>query len=171
MKLIRPFTLIVILFTSFSINADVNLKNGLFEQCRKRALQLRPGQIVKVEFKIEYDMQVYEFDIRDQNNQDWEIECAAATGEIVEIEEEVYGVSAPRFAEQMTIGYNEAKQKALALYPGEMLEMEYEIEEDGVPVYEFDIQQANGEIIKIEINAMSGEPHDLSRELWQIGYE
>ena len=149
MKLIRPYTLIAILITSFSVNADVNFKNGLFEQCRKRALQLRPGQIIKVEFKIEYDMQVYEFDIRDQNNHDWDIECAAATGEIIEIEEEVYGGGDSRFAERMTIGYREAKQKALALYPGEILEVEYEIEEDGVPVYEFDIQQVNGETVKI----------------------
>lgn len=170
MKLIRPLTLIVTLFTSFSVNADVNL-NGLFEQCRKQALQLRPGQVIKVEFKLQYGMQVYEFDIRDQDNQDWDIECAAATGEIIEIEEEVYGVSDSRFTKQMTVEYGEARQKALSLYPGEILEMEYEIEEDGLPVYEFDIQQVNGEIIKIEINAKSGEAHEQSRELWQIGYE
>ena len=71
----------------------------------------------------------------------------------------------------MNIGYNEAKNKALTQYPGEIIEIEYELEQDGLAVYEFDILQASGREMKIEINARNGELHETSIEIWQVGYE
>ncbi|MEQ8290175.1 MAG: PepSY domain-containing protein [Gammaproteobacteria bacterium] len=147
------------------------IKHDRFEECREQALALRPGLIIKVEMKIEDDAEVYEFNIRDIENRDWDIECAAATGQIIEIEEEVYGINDPRFSEQMKIDYARAKEIALQFYPGEILEVEYEIEESGLAVYEFDIWQATDEVIKLEVNSRTGEIHEFSRELWQIGYE
>ena len=142
-----------------------------FETCREKATTLRPGQVIKVELKQEDGNEIYEFDIRDEQNRDWDIECAADSGEIVEIEEEIFGVNDPRFSAQMNIGYNEAKNKALAQYPGEIIEIEYELEQDGLAVYEFDILQASGREMKIEINARNGELHETSIEIWQVGYE
>lgn len=142
-----------------------------FETCREKATALRPGQVIKVELKEEQGEEIYEFDIRDEQNRDWDIECAADSGEIVEIEEEVFGVNDPRFSAQMKIGYREAKNKALAHYPGEIIEIEYELEQDGLAVYEFDILQSSGREMKIEINARNGELHETSIEIWQVGYE
>jgi len=42
---------------------------------------------------------------------------------------------------------------ALQKYDGEILEVEFEVEESGLPVYEFDIKLKSGDIIKMEINA------------------
>lgn len=164
--------ILALIFSMTAANAAATTtRPGAFEQCREQATALRPGQVIKVELKQEDGVDVYEFDIRDDENRDWDIECAAATGEIVEIEEEIFGVNDPRFIEQMKIGYSEAKAIALELYPGEIIEMEYEIEESGLAVYEFDILQASGQGVKVEINARTGEKHDTSIEIWQVGYE
>ena len=151
--------------------ADTVTKSGAFEQCREKATALRPGQVIKVELKQEEGVEIYEFDIRDEENHDWDIECSAASGEIVEIEEEIFGINDPRFSEQMKIGYSKAKAIALENYPGEIIEIEYELEDSGLAVYEFDILQASGREMKIEINARNGELHETSVEMWQVGYE
>ena len=161
----------VFFFITNAIAGETNRRPGAFEQCREKATMLRPGQVIKVELKQEDGKDIYEFDIRDNENRDWDIECAAGSGEIVEIEEEIFGVNDPRFSEQMKVGYSEAKAIALALYPGEIIEIEYELEESGLAVYEFDILQASGREIKLEINARNGEKHESSVELWQVGYE
>lgn len=164
----------VIIFTVLTSNTSAEKtgnESGAFEQCREKAMALRPGQVIKVELKQENDKDVYEFDIRDEENRDWDIECAAASGEIVEIEEEIFGVNDPRFREQMKIGYSEAKAIALKQYPGEIIEIEYELEASGLAVFEFDILQASGREMKLEINARTGELHESSIEIWQVGYE
>ncbi|MEM7468169.1 MAG: PepSY domain-containing protein [Pseudomonadota bacterium] len=158
-------------FSALNCPAQTAHKSGSFEQCREKATALRPGQVIKVELKREADVEVYEFDIRDAKNRDWDIECVAATGELIELEEEVFGVSDPRFSEQMNIDFAEAKAIAHKLYPGEIIEVEYELEESGLAVYEFDIKQASGREIKLEINARTGEEHEASTELWQVGFE
>jgi len=161
----------LLLVSSMAAAEDGMVKTGQFEQCRAKALALHPGRIVKVEMKIEANDQLYEFDIRDQDNRDWDIECNAMTAEIVEVEEEIYGINDPRFSEQMKVDYTRAKSIALQAYPGKIVEMEYEIEDSGLAVYEFDIKQANGDEIKLEINARTGEIMEVDLELWQIGYE
>ncbi len=146
-------------------------KQGLFEECRTEATTLKPGKVIKVEMKIQQGREVYEFDIRDQDNRDWDIECDSVTGELVEIEEEVYGVNDARFIEKMSVSYTQAKELVLNAYPGEIIEMEYEIEEDGTAVYEFDIRTTTGEDMKVEIDASTGKIHEANREVWQIGFE
>ena len=71
----------------------------------------------------------------------------------------------------MKISLEEAKTVALSKYPGEIIEIEYEIEEDGLAVYEFDINTDEGKEMKVEINATTGAIHEETLEIWQIGYE
>jgi len=141
------------------------------EKCRSIVLDVKPGAIIKVELKIENNEHVYEFDVRDDENRDWDLECHAKNPEIIEIEEEVFGTADKRFVDYMRIGLNDAKAIALKHYPGEIIEVEYELEESGVAVYEFDINTDAGKEMKIEIDAASGALHEVTEELWQIGYE
>ena len=142
-----------------------------YQQCEKSALQLKNGQIIKVEFKQEDDQPVYEFDIRTPNGRDWDIECAANTNEIIEIEEEVSSVLHPLFAKQKQISEKQARAIALAAWPGDIIEIEYEIEQDGTASYEFDIDTYQGAEMKVEVDANSGNISEQNEEFWQVGYE
>ena len=52
------------------------------------------------------------------------------------------------------------------------METEFEIEADGRASYEFDIKKADGQEVKIEIDAETGKiAEDDEKELYQIGQE
>lgn len=161
------------LFFSSALYAnDYSPGNVHFERCLQQAMKTKAGIVIKVEMKQEQNESlIYEFDIRDENNKDWDIECDANQAKIIEIEEEVFSPKNEKFSKNMKVDLARAKSIALKRHPGEIIEVEYEIESDGLAVYEFDINADSGEEIKIEINATSGEIHEENRELWQIGYE
>ncbi|MEM7027002.1 MAG: PepSY domain-containing protein [Pseudomonadota bacterium] len=164
------FFLFLILALSLRVEADP-FNDNEFEDCLRAVYDKINGRIIKVEMKREGNLSIYEFDIRDTENRDWDIECDALKPEIIEMEREVYSVSAELFSKRQKIDYHQAKSKVIELYDGEILEIEFEVEESGLPVYEFDIKLQSGEIIKVEINAETGELHEYSREIWQIGFE
>lgn len=162
----------VFMFVSFVGRAEepaTDHKN--FEVCMTKVIKEKPGNVIKVELKEEGDKLIYEFDIRDEKNNDWDIECDRDSAEIIEIEEEVFNPLDQRFTKMKKIDLDAAKATALRAYPGEIIEVEYEIENDGLAVYELDIDTTRGEEIKLEVNATTGEIHEVNRELWQIGYE
>ena len=174
MKTILKTAILFLLIFSPIVHADDNeyaYGNKHFENCLKVVMETKPGIVIKVEMKIEDDMSVYEFDIRDEDNQDWDVECDADTGKVIEIEREMFGPQHQDFSKHMKINLAEAKAIALAKYPGEIIEIEYEIEEDGLAVYEFDINADDGREMKVEINAATGAIHEETEEIWQIGYE
>lgn len=142
-----------------------------FESCLDAAMQRQPGMVIKVEMKQERGAPVYEFNIRDKEARDWDVECHADTGEIIEVEREVTTPLHPDFQVNLQFDESTARERALAEYEGDIVEAEYEIEADGRAVYEFDIRQPDGTEMKIEIDAATGEVHEANREFWQIGYE
>ncbi|OUR72631.1 peptidase [Methylophaga sp. 41_12_T18] len=142
-----------------------------FEACMKAALEERPGQIVKVEMKNEQGAHVYEFDIRGTDGADWDVECHAHRGLITEVEREVDNVNHPLFKAKVKVSEKDARDIALAIYPGEITEVEYEIEPNGQASYEFDIDTTLGHEVKVEVDATSGEIVEANREIWQIGLE
>lgn len=142
-----------------------------FEACMKAALEERPGEIVKVEMKNEEGAHVYEFDIRGNDGSDWDVECHAHRGLIAEVEREVENVNHPLFKAKAKVNEADARATALAIYPGEITEVEYEIEPNGAASYEFDIDTAIGHEMKVEVDATSGEIVEANREIWQIGLE
>lgn len=142
-----------------------------FEACMKAALEERPGQIVKVEMKNEEGAHVYEFDIRGNDGSDWDIECNAHRGLVAEVEREVDSANHPLFKAKVKVSEKAARETALAIYPGEITEVEYEIEPNGAASYEFDIDTTIGHEMKVEVDATSGEIVEANRETWQIGLE
>lgn len=145
--------------------------SAAYQACEVQALSVRPGKVIKVEFKSENSMPVYEFDIRAEDSRDWDVECHAETTEIIEIEEEVPSVLHPAFKSRKQISEAEARAIALDRFPGDILEIEYEIEPDGAASYEFDIHTYKGIEMKVEIDATSGEIVEENHEHWQEGYE
>ncbi|MDP1659839.1 MAG: PepSY domain-containing protein [Methylotenera sp.] len=139
-------------------------------KCVKAALSKHDGKIVKVEFKSEKKSGVYEFDIESADGKAWDIECDAKTGKVTEIEEEVKADDA-RFIALAKVTEAEAKATALAAHPGTVVETEYELESDGKASYEFDIIEADGEEIKVEVDATTGKIVETSYEVYQIGKE
>jgi uncharacterized membrane protein YkoI len=115
---------------------------------------------------------MYEFDIRGTDGSDWDVECNAHRGLVSEVEQEVDNVNHPLFKAKAKVSEADARNTALAIYPGEVTEVEYEIESNGAATYEFDIDtMIDGQQMKVEVDAASGEIVEANRELWQIGLE
>lgn len=140
------------------------------EKCLSAALAAKPGNVVKVEYKLEDKVPVYEFDIETADGKAWDVECNSKTGKITEIEEEVANADAAAFKAKVKVSEADAKKTALAAFPGEVVETEFEIEPDGAASYEFDIKTKDGEM-KVEVDATSGKIVESSKELYQIGKE
>jgi uncharacterized membrane protein YkoI len=140
------------------------------EACEKTVLDKYPGKVVKVELKREKGVHVFEFDIQGAEKT-WDIECSGSTGKIVEVEEEVADAEAPAFKAKAKISLDDAKKIALKKYPGEVTEIEYEIESDGAASYELDIVGNDGKETKVEVDATSGNIVEANPELWQRGAE
>ena len=138
-------------------------------KCVKAALKAHDGKIVKMEMKSEGKKPVYEFDIESADGTSWDIECDVKSGKITEIEQEVKGDDAKFKAAKITEA--DAKITALKAYPGTIVETEYEIEPDGKLSYEFDILEADGEELKVEVDANSGLIVEHSYEVYQLGKE
>lgn len=141
------------------------------EQCLKAALATHAGEAVKVEYKLENGVPVYEFDVRSPDGTQWDIECDGNTGKIVEVEQEVSSADDPKFKAKRKVDEAAARKTALGAHPGTIEEVEYEIEPDGAASYEFDIRTARGTQMKVEVDATSGKIVEANEEFWQIGKE
>ena len=159
---------LLLLVSSYVLAAD---NPHQFEKCMRAAIEERPGEIVKVEMKNEQGAHVYEFDIRGTDGADWDVECGAHRGLITEVEREVDNVNHPMFKVKAKVSEADARKIALAIYPGEITEVEYEIEPDGAASYEFDIDTTLNQEMKVEVDATTGEIVEANREIWQIGLE
>jgi uncharacterized membrane protein YkoI len=141
------------------------------EHCLNAALAEKNGGVVKVELKTEGKIPTYEFDIETTDGKAWDIECNTETGKITEIEQEVASTEHPLFKAKMKIGVEEARKVALAAHPGDVVQLEYEIESNGDASYEFDIKGKDGKEMKVEVDASSGKIVEANGEIYQIGKE
>ena len=139
-------------------------------KCLKGALKAHDGKVVKLEFKTEKKVAVYEFDIEMPDGKSWEVECTVEKSILTEIEEEVKADD-PRFVALAKISEEEAKTTALAEHPGFVTEVEYELESDGKASYEIDILEADGEEVKVEVDASTGKIVEVGYENYQMGAE
>lgn len=173
MKQLAMLTLVVGAFAATNIEAAETAfpksKAG-FEASLSAALKEKPGTVAKVEYKLENNVPVYEFDIQSPDGKAWDVEVSSKTGKVTEVEEEVANADAPAFKEKLKVTEADAKKTALAAFPGEVIETEYEIESDGAASYEFDIKTKDGEV-KVEVDAASGKIVEHSTEIYQIGKE
>jgi uncharacterized membrane protein YkoI len=139
-------------------------------KCVKAALSKHDGKIVKLEMKSESKQAVYEFDIESADGTAWDIECNVQTSKVTEVEQEVKADDA-KFVALAKVTEADAKATALAAHPGNVVETEYELEPNGKASYEFDIQEADGEEIKVEVDATSGKIVEVGYEVYQVGKE
>ena len=142
-----------------------------FEKCLNAALAVKPGEVIKVEAKIEKGIPVYEFDIVGPDGRAWDVECDGNTAKITEVEEEVPSADYASFKAKAKLSEAEARKIALEKYPGEVVELEYEIEPDGAASYEFDIRTKDGHEWKVEVDATTGKIVEANREYYQVGKE
>jgi len=141
------------------------------EQCLDAAYDRVPGHARKLEFKIEGDDPIYEFDIESINdNYTYNVECNAEEGYIIEIEKEV-GKDDPYFKKNAKVSIDKARENVLAIHPGKVMNEEREIGMDGTVTYEFDIQTIAGYEIKVDVDAVSGQIEEANFELYEIGIE
>jgi uncharacterized membrane protein YkoI len=150
--------------------SDFKPKAG-FEKCLKAALAAKPGQVIKVEAKTEKGVPVYEFDIVGADGRAWDVECDGNTAKITEIEQEVASADDPLFKAKLKVSEADARKIALDKYPGEIIEVEYEIEPDGAASYEFDIKTQGGKEWKVEVDATTGKIVEANIEHFQVGKE
>jgi len=161
------------LFSS-SVNAGHEtikyVKYDSLGKCVKAALSKHEGNIVKIEMKSEGKKPTYEFDVESADGTAWDIECDVKSSKITEVEQEVKADDA-KFVALAKVTEADAKATALTAHPGTVVETEYEIEPDGKASYEFDITEADGEEVKIEVDATTGKIVETSYEVYQIGKE
>jgi uncharacterized membrane protein YkoI len=153
-----------------SVQADH--RTGL-EDCLLAVKAIRAGDFVKVEYLGFADEggAAYEIELRDPDGKEWEFECSASTAKIIEIEQEVDSASHELFKRQAKVSEDDARKIALSLYPGEIEEVEYEIEANGAASYEFDIVDKYGVEFKVEVDAKTGDIVEVQIEQWEIGEE
>lgn len=145
---------------------------GKMETCMKAALAKHPGDVLTLEAEISKGKAQYEFDIKGKDGKEWEVECDAKSGKVIEEEQEVANADDPAFKSKAKITQDEAKKTALAKYPGEVVDSELSIESDGNPSYEFDIKTKDGKEMEVEVDAMTGKlAEDPEEEIYQIGAE
>ena len=151
---------------------DIKLYNIVkVEQCLEQAYDIVPGHARKLEFKIEGDDPIYEFDIESTNDGfTYNVECNAEEGLIVEIEKEVSAKNKD-FLKAAKVTIEQARANVLVIHPGEVLAEEREIGMDGSFTYEFDIQTKAGYEIKVDVDAITGKIEEASFELYEIGVE
>ncbi len=139
-------------------------------KCVKAALSKHEGKIVKLELKSEKHVPFYEFDIESADGTAWDVTCNVKTGKITEIEQEFKADDA-KFKALAKVSEADAKATALAAHPGTIAEIEYELESDGKASYEIDILEADGEEVKVEVDATTGKIAEVSYEVYQVGQE
>ena len=183
LKFSKYFIIPSVILIGFSVNSnnhpsdtadldDIKLYDIVkVEQCLDAAYDRIQGHARKLEFKIEGDDPVYEFDIdSSKDGFRYNVECNAEEGHIIEIEKEV-DENNPLFKEQAKVSIDQARVNVLAVHPGRVVSEEREIGMDGSLTYEFDIQTNVGYEIKVDVDAITGKIEEASFELYEIGME
>lgn len=158
----------VVIASAFALPAFAADKHtGRMETCMKAALAKHPGEVLSLEAEIEKGKPIYEFDIKGADGVEWEVECDAKSGKVFEEEIDVDPNSA-EYKAKAKVSMEDAKKTALAAYPGEVVSVEYELE-DGNPIYEFDIKGKNGKEVEVEVDAVTGKIGETEDEVYEIG--
>lgn len=145
---------------------------GQMETCMKAALAKHPGEVLTLEAEISEGKAQYEFDIKDKDGKEWEVECTAKSGKVIEIEQEVANADDAAFKAKAKITQEDAKKIALEKFPGEVVDSEFSIEASGNPSYEFDIKTKDGKEMEVEVDAVTGKlEENPEEEIYQIGIE
>jgi uncharacterized membrane protein YkoI len=132
---------------------------------------LTGSHVIKLE-KIQMDNKhFFEIEAKDSKGTEWEFICSAETGQIVKKEMEVSSTSDAAFSKLMKVSLQDAKAIASKAHAGTITDIEFEIEDNGNPVYEFEITTDKGIEMKVVVDAVSGKIIETAIESWQVGKE
>jgi uncharacterized membrane protein YkoI len=159
-------TLILASVATTSYAADQGL-----DACVAAVQKQQAGDIIKLEKLSVANKPFYELEIKDSKGAEYEFMCNAKTGKITEQETEVSSPTDEAFGKTAKISEDDAKATALKAHAGTITEVEYEIEANGSPSYEFDISNDKGVETKVEVDAVSGKIIETATEIWEIGEE
>ena len=161
----------IILTIALGMTASVSFAADSLDNCIAAVQKQQAGDFVKLEKLSIARKPFYELEVKDSKGMEWEFICDAKTGKITEKESEVSSASDEAFKKAMKISEEEAKATALKAHSGTITEVEYEIEDNGTPSYEFDITDDKGVETKVEVDAVSGKIIETATESWEIGEE
>lgn len=136
--------------------------------CVKSAQAKHPGKMVSLSHEIEDGKPQFEIDIKGDDDKNWEVECDAASGKINRIEREI-NPNSPEFKAKAKIRLDAAIKIALDKYPGNVMNIEYDLEDDGEISYEFIIKTHAGKTIEVEVDAESGKLAGYEEVTYRIG--
>lgn len=68
--------------------ADPEDHNAKLNQCVRTALERHPGAITEVEVEVEDGKTIIDVNVQGKDGKNWEIECDAVTGEVLEDKED-----------------------------------------------------------------------------------
>lgn len=68
--------------------SDHDQHNAMMQQCINTALQRHPGAVIEVELENEDGKSIFDIDVLGKDGKVWEVECNAASGEVLEDKEE-----------------------------------------------------------------------------------
>jgi uncharacterized membrane protein YkoI len=155
------------LFAGSAFVAQAAEINAL-DSCVASSLAKHPGKIVSLASETEDGKKQFELDIKGNDGLNWEVECDAKTGKINRVEQELRPDSA-EFKSKAKIRLDNAIKLALDKYPGNVVNIEYDLEDDGEMSYEFIIVTNGGETIEIEVDAVSGKLAGFETVHYRIG--
>jgi uncharacterized membrane protein YkoI len=161
----------IILTIALGMAASVSFAADSIDKCVAEVQKHQAGDFVKLEKLSIANQPFYELEVKDSKGMEWEFICDAKTGKITEKESEVKSATDEAFKKAMKVSEDEAKATALKAHSGTITEVEYEIEDNGTPSYEFDITDEKGVETKVEVDAVSGKIIETATESWEIGEE
>lgn len=139
------------------------------EKCVPTVLAKQPGKVLQALLKLEKGDPVWEIEVEGNDGRLWDIECSGKTGAITETEERFRSSSHPSYASKVKVSEADATKTVLAKHPSRIKRVEYELESDGTPVYEFDIELVDGTDLRVEVDAVTGALRETKPELVEIG--
>lgn len=151
---------------TFSYAVDKGL-----DDCVAAVHKQQAGDLIKLEKLSVANKPFYEIEVKDSKGMEWEFMCNAKTGNITEQETEANSATDESFKKLMKVSEDDAKATALKAHAGTITEVEYEIEANGNPSYEFDIVNDKGVETKVEVDAISGKIIETATESWEVGEE
>lgn len=174
MQLSRIILLSGVVFPGLAVAAPEMPRTSVpMEQCLAAVLKVAGGKVEYMKLEVEAGRAIYEFRIEGDDDHDWEAECDANTGEIVEMQREVSRQD-PAFNQAAKVIESDARRIAAERQPGKVVESERKLDYRGRPVYEVEIASADGRKIEVDVDAVSGqilevEDESAERTVYEIG--
>jgi uncharacterized membrane protein YkoI len=143
------------------------------ERCLAAVLNVAGGTVTHMKLEIEAGTPLYEFKLEGDDGNEWEAECDANSGEVVEMQREVSRQDRT-FNDAARVVESEARETAVGRYPGKIAKSGRLLDFQGRPIYEVEIVTADGREMEVEVDGATGEilnaeEESAERTVYEIG--